>query len=124
MQLLKRGLSLLLLVSVVSLASAANQISAADASKHLGEHATICGVVASAKYARASRGAPTFLNLGHPYPSQDFTGVIWGTDRPRFSPPPETLLGKNVCITGVVSSYRGTPQVIVTDPGQIEVPNR
>lgn len=124
MQLLKRGLPVLLLLAVSSLAVAADSIPAADASKHVGERATVCGVVASAKYARGSRGAPTFLNLGRPYPNQVFTGVIWGSDRPRFSPPPETLLDKNICITGVITSYRGGPQIIIADPSQVETPPR
>ena len=121
MQLLKRGLPVLLWLAVSSLALAADPIPAAEAGKHIGKHTTVCGVVASAKYARTSRGAPTFLNLGRPYPNQDFTGVIWGSDRLRFSPPPETLLDKNICITGAITPYRGKPQIIVADPSQIEV---
>ena len=124
MQLLKRGLPVVLWLALSSLALAADPIPAAEAGKHIGEHASVCGVVASAKYARGSRGAPTFLNLDHPYPNQVFTGLVWGADRHRFSTPPETLLGKNICVTGVISSYRGKPQIIIADPSQIEVPPR
>lgn len=124
MRLLKRALPVLLWVAATSFAVAADRIPATDAGKHVGERATVCGVVASAKYARTSRGAPTFLNLGRPHPDQVFTGVIWGRDRPRFSPPPETLLDKNICVTGLITSYRGKPQIIVTDPSQIEIPAR
>jgi len=48
-------------------------ISPAEAAKHIGEKATVCGVVASARYASRSKGQPTFLNLDKPYPNQIFT---------------------------------------------------
>ena len=38
-----------------------------DAAGHVGEHATVCGMVASAKFAANSRSQPTFLDLGRPY---------------------------------------------------------
>src|SRR5712692_5691208 len=52
-----------------------------EAASHVGESTTVCGLVASATHAARSRGAPTFLNLGKPYPDQIFTAVIWGDDR-------------------------------------------
>jgi hypothetical protein len=59
-------------------------VSPQDASRHIGETATVCGVVASAKFAPRSRAQPTFLDLGAPYPNEPFTAVIWGTDRAKF----------------------------------------
>ena len=53
--------------------SAEHTISAAEASKHVGEKATVCGVVASASYASRTKGQPTFLNLDKPYPDAIFT---------------------------------------------------
>ena len=49
-----------------------------QASSHLGEPGTVCGMVASANYAIKARGQPTFLNPDKPYPHQVFTVVIWG----------------------------------------------
>lgn len=51
-----------------------------DAKKHIGENATVCGVVASSHYAGGSRGAPKFVNLDKPYPNQVFTILIWNED--------------------------------------------
>jgi hypothetical protein len=67
-----------------------------QAQNHLGESATVCGVVASAKYAESSHRAPTFLNLDRAYPQQLFTIVIWGADRAKFGTPEVTYSG-NVC---------------------------
>ena len=62
------------------------QITASEAIHHVGETATVCGKVASTRYARRSTGKPTFLNLDKPYPDQILTAVIWGKDRNKFSP--------------------------------------
>lgn len=102
-----------------SIASAT--IKANEAGQHIGEVQTICGVVASAHYARSSRGQPTFLNLDRPYPNQIFTILIWGSNRPLFKEAPEKyLLGKTICVTGTIRSYRGRPEIIVNNPEQIK----
>lgn len=91
------------------------------AQQHLGENQTICGTVASAHYARNSKGQPTFLNLDKPYPNQIFTIMIWGNKRSLFSGVPEKYYsGKRICVTGTIKSYRGTPEIIVNDPSQIK----
>lgn len=72
------------------------------------------------KYADRSRGKPTFLDFEKPYPSEVFRVVIWGSDRAKFAPPPETAFGqKRVCVSGQIQQYRGTPEIIVRNPGQI-----
>lgn len=61
------------------------RVSPADAINHVGQMATVCGRVASAKYATKANRQPTFLNLDKPYPNHVFTAVIWGSDRAAFS---------------------------------------
>ena len=90
-----------------------------EASAHIGQTATVCGVVASAKYAYRSKGQPTLLNLDEPYPRQIFTALIWGNDRPAFGAPETTYSGKNICVTGRIKNYRGKPEIIVRTPSQI-----
>ena len=92
-----------------------------QAKAHLCELATVCGTVASAKYASSSRGQPTFLNLDRPYPQQIFTIVIWGTDRPQFGTPETEYLGKRLCVTGQIESYRGTLEIVVKEKSQLTV---
>lgn len=116
------GLAFLLFIYLIkSSAVAGTAVAPVEAIKHVGESATICGRVASAHFAAASRGAPTFLNLDKPYPQQVFTAVIWGDSRPRFSYPPEALEGRDICVTGTISSYRGKAQIEVSDPSQLRV---
>ena len=73
-----------------------------------------------ATFASCVQGQPTFLNLNEPYPRQIFTVVIWGRDRHFFNNAPEVLYrGKKVCVTGLVKSFRGKPEIIVVLPSQI-----
>jgi hypothetical protein len=79
-------------------------------------------MVASANYARRTKGQPTFLNLDQPYPNQIFTVVIWGSDGKNFSNSPETFYkGKTICVTGEIKSYKGKPEIIVQHPSQITI---
>ena len=95
------------------------QYAPTEANKHIGEKATVCGVVASATYARSTRGQPTFINLDRAYPNQVFTVLIWGDHRSRFPYAPETLRGQRICATGTIQSYRGVAEIIASDPFQI-----
>lgn len=122
---LRRFASILLLSYAIAVflysLTYAQSISPQDAHKYLGETRTVCGNVASTFYAVQSKGHPTFLNLEKPYPDQLFTIVIWGSERDNFDRPPEKLYkNKHICVTGIISSYRGTPQIIVKDPSQIK----
>jgi|SRR5215472_3770269 len=90
-----------------------------DAAGHVGENVTVCGIVASAQYAARSKGQPTFLNIGKPYPNQEFTALIWGSERAKFGDPEKTLQGKRVCVTGTIRLYRGSAEVILNGPEQL-----
>jgi hypothetical protein len=76
------------------------KLTAAEAKDHVGEKATVCGAVASARYADKSNGQPTFLNLDKPYPDGIFTILIWGSDREKFGQPEIKYANAKVCVTG------------------------
>lgn len=100
-------------------------IPAAEAARHAGERGTVCGEVASTRYAPSANGEPTFLNLGRAYPNQLFTALVWGEDRPKFDEPPEERFrDRRICVTGKIMEYRGTPQIVVRRPDQIEIVER
>jgi RecG-like helicase len=117
---MKKLFLLILITLVVSAASSASadKITPAQAKDHIGKHATVCGVVASANFAARSSRQPTFLNLDKPYPDHIFTAVIWIEDRPKFGKP-ETLKGKRVCVSGLVEDYRGKPQIVLQEADQL-----
>jgi hypothetical protein len=102
------------------LPAVAATITPEEAPAHVGETATVCGVVESAHFAPRSRGQPTFLDFGRPYPSELFVALIWGGERPKFGEPEKTTQGTRVCVTGEIKLYHGTPEVILRDPEQLK----
>ena len=97
------------------------EYSAHMAQNHIGEKATVCGVVVSSHYASSSRGEPTFLNLDEAYPNHVFTAVIWGDNREQFNEPEVQYRGKSICVTGKIKSYRGIAQIILYSQSQVSV---
>ena len=97
------------------------RITAAEAKDHIGDRATVCGKVASTHYAKNSKGEPTFLNLDEPYPKEIFTILIWGSDRGKFGTPESEYKSLQVCVTGKITSYRGVPEIVASEHGQIEI---
>jgi hypothetical protein len=81
----------------------------------------VCGVVASATYAVQAPMAPTFLDIGQPYPNQVFSAIIFDNDRPKFGVPESSLRDKSVCVTGEIFLYQGTSEIILRDPRQLSV---
>jgi hypothetical protein len=83
---------------------------------------TICDKVFSVKVMDGSQ--LTLLNLGGGYPNQKLTIMIKGADRAKFPVAPEVAFqNKSICVTGTVIEYRGKPEIVVTDPGQIKLMN-
>jgi hypothetical protein len=106
-------------------ARAEKSIAAAEAGQHVNEQATVCGLVAGAKYASQTRGRPTFLDFEKPHPAEVFRVLIWGSDRDKFKEPPEaTFNQKRACVTGRIQLYRGAPEIVVRDPAQLTLDDR
>jgi hypothetical protein len=110
--------SALLLCACATSSASSDKITAAQAKDYVGKQATVCGIVASANFAARSKRQPTFLNLDKPYPDHIFTAVIWIEDRAKFGTP-ETLKGKRVCVSGLIESYQGKPQIVLREAAQL-----
>ncbi len=102
-------------------------ISWEEAINYVGQSKVVEGMVVGAKYVYTSKGKPTFLNIGKPYPEPGrFTALIWGSDRGKFEaefpPNPETyFLNKLVQVEGKVEEYAGNAEIVLHDPPQIRV---
>lgn len=92
----------------------------AQAKSNIGKAATVCGKVASARYATNTNRKPTFLNLDEPFPRQIFTVVIWENDRAVFGQPEIDLLDKRICVTGLIEQYNGKPEMILNNKDQLK----
>lgn len=101
---------------------AADPVPTSEAARHVGKTVTLCGPVAGAAHFDRLKGEPTFLNFDRAYPEQTFTVVIWGADAVKFERPPHRMFARqDLCVTGLVETYRGKPQIVVRDPKQITV---
>jgi len=103
----------------------AGAISWDKAKDHIGERTTVYGTVVDTRWASGSKGKPTFLNIGKPYPDPNrFTVVIWIENRGKFPQAPEVYYkGKTIYVTGLIEEYpkgSGSAQIQVTDPSQIK----
>ena len=112
--------ALLLVFSHAAIAQ--NEVPLADLKAHVGDTVITCGTVSSAYYAIKAKNSPTFLNIGSKYPNQLLTVVIWEDARTKFNfKPEETLLGKQVCISGMLELFENKPQIKIINPEQIRI---
>ena len=101
-----------------------NLIAPEDAMTHLGQIGTVCGEVASSMYATSSKGRPTYLNIGKPYPNHIFSAVIWDTHRAKFGALEQRYKGKWICVRGRIADYRGAAQIEVQEREQLNEVNK
>jgi DNA/RNA endonuclease YhcR with UshA esterase domain len=86
-----------------------------EARKHVGETATIRGMVDG--FHQSGKGN-IFLNMGGKYPNQAFTAFIPSGSAAQF-PNAQQYEGRTVAVTGKIQSYKGKPEIVVTSPAQI-----
>jgi hypothetical protein len=102
-----------------ALPSGGASLSPDDAASHVGQTATVCGVVVSTKFDEHLKSQPTFLDFGKPYPDEVFAAVIFGANRAKFGIPETTLQGKRACVSGTISEYQDKPAIVLSDPKQL-----
>ena len=122
---MKKALYLIvtLFLSTVSIhAKAQAKITAAEASKHVGDSVIVCDKAYGGIYLDKSKDGFTFINIGAKYPDQKLTLVIKGDVRKTFSFVPEKVLSdKNICVKGKITEYKGKPQIMIDNEDQIEI---
>jgi hypothetical protein len=99
-------------------AQTATVIPANEAAAHIGQYATVEGVVAKVFTSKAGN---TFLNIGATYPNQTFTGWIPPASPVNKSPIVSGIEGKKVKITGRIELYKGKPEIRINAASQLEI---
>jgi DNA/RNA endonuclease YhcR with UshA esterase domain len=112
------ALALLCLATTTRVLAQISTIVPAAAKDHVGEQVTIEGMVSEVHHAASGRA--TFIDLGGRYPSNAFAAVIFQSDADKF-PNVDALNGKTIDVSGRIRLYRGTAEIILSDPGQIKV---
>ena len=73
------------------------------------------------KYNKKGKGSPTYINLDKQFPNHVFSITIWGDDRKNFSFEPEMeLMNKAICVTGIIKTFKGVPQLTLNSESQME----
>jgi len=99
------------------LAGTAQVVSWQDAAKHYGEYATVEGTIVDT----FNSGKACFLHF-HPDYKHYLTAVIFASDFSRFPANADNYYsGKKVRVSGYIKDYKGSPEIILNDPGQIEL---
>lgn len=84
-----------------------------DVRSHMGAYATVCARI----YGHKALDDIKLVNLGGAYPNAPMTVVLKG----RAIKALKRLDGRKVCVTGKIISYKGTPEIVVTDPQMIQL---
>lgn len=85
-----------------------------DGKKH-----TVCGKVVSTK--KHDKGH-VFINLDKKFPNQVFSVSIFSQSIKNFSYEPEEYLkDKEVCFTGEIGDYKGTPSMVIEDEKEVKL---
>lgn len=91
---------------------------AKDAGQYIGKTVTICDSV----YSTKALDKLSLINLGGSFPNELITIVVNKEDQSKFTSEPASMfLGNNICVTGVITEFKGKAQIIITDPKQIIV---
>jgi hypothetical protein len=95
-------------------------VSAYDAMYYRGEVVNVYGKVFEVYYSRSTD--EYILYFGAYYPYHDFTAVIPGEIARIYSPWPERYFAReNLVVTGLVTLFEGTPEIVVRANGQVKV---
>ena len=95
-------------------------ISAFDAKFNLGEVAMVYGRVYSTWHNRETDDYLLFFGGDHPY--QQFTLVLPGHLARKFSWRPERyFLGEHLTVTGLITTFDGSPEIIVKNKRQVGI---
>lgn len=92
-------------------------IADSDAGAHVGQRATVEGLVVE---VQVSKKGDAFLNFEAPYPNEVFSGVIFAGSAAAFDDP-GSYQGSQVRLSGSIRLYRGKPEIVLETPAQIRV---
>jgi DNA/RNA endonuclease YhcR with UshA esterase domain len=104
--------------SVLAMLAQGGTLSAGQAGAHIGETATVQGKVS----VQRTRDGETYIHVGgngsNAPMSAPMSAYVSRWNKGKFQDV-DRLDGKNVQITGQISTFRGKPEIFLTDPGQI-----
>ena len=120
-----RWISLISLVplSFYTLAYDFIEIPHTSAIQNIGKLRTVCGKVQSTYINSNTASQRIYLNMGREYPNHTFTGLIWySSNKDNFDGRPDRKYKKkDICISGVITTFNEKPQIQIDFENQIEL---
>jgi hypothetical protein len=115
-------ISILVLALISHSAFSQKEIKLIDVSQHIGDSISFTGTIVSGRFLSTSKGGPTLMNVGAPYPNQLLTLVVWEVDRKNFQDAPElAYIKKVVKVSGKIELFKDKPQIVLHNDKQITV---
>ena len=94
-----------------------------SAIQNIGKLRTVCGKVQSTYINSNTASQRIYLNMGREYPNHTFTGLIWySSNKDNFDGRPDKKYKKkDICISGVITTFNEKPQIQIDFENQIEL---
>ncbi len=91
--------------------------------QNVGKLRTVCGKVQSTYINSNTASQRIYLNMGREYPNHTFTGLIWySSNKDNFDGRPDKKYRKkDICISGVITTFNEKPQIQIDFENQIEI---
>lgn len=96
-------------------------ISVNEVRDYIGQEVIVQGKVDQVVHLTSVRGKPTYFNMGGKYPDNKFTLLLWESNKHKFTKGAQFYEGKTIKILDTIETFRGKPQIVISDPGQMEV---
>jgi hypothetical protein len=89
-----------------------------EAKDHIGENASVRGLVEQVSFSKKGHA---FLNFGGRYPQHVFTGFIPARNVAAIGGPEflESLSDNTITVTGEIKLYKGRPEIVISSSAQI-----
>lgn len=115
-----RALLFFSLLWFVSVSLNSQTLSANEAYLHIGETATVCGLISGEHTTQYSTRTPRLIRFEKPYPHQAFTVMLWAAERNEVGNFPTT---GRVCVSGLIEQYHAGPQMTLHSAGNWFIPS-
>jgi hypothetical protein len=98
-------------------AIAVDRVPIARAKQYIGQSSEVCGKVSEIFYGETL----AWLLFGTPRHESDFSAILPEAAGFKFSQIAKDYLHKNVCVTGKIENYSGSPGISVAETDQIRI---
>jgi len=86
-----------------------------DAKNHIGNTASVSGTIQS---VYISSSGQVFFDYCKNYKNCPFSAVVFADDAKNFTDISQ-YQGETITVTGPITSYNGTPEIVISSPSQI-----